>query len=315
MPSIKASEFKANYTRFKSYTSQNELIVSWGLLIILSLIWGSSFILIKKGLVVLSAGEVGALRIVSASLFLLPLAIKKLRTVSKRHLGLLLASGLMGSFFPAFLFAKAQTQLTSSMTGILNALTPLFVLVVGGFMFKQKITANQIFGLIVGFIGTGLLIFAKSGGGFGEINFYAFFVVLATFLYGNNLNLIKFYIPDLKPVVISSVSMMLIGPFAAGYLFFGTDFITNISNKEGAFYAVSAIVLLGVMGTALALILFNKLVQMTSPVFTSSVTYFIPIVAVLWGLLDGEQFFIGHFIGMAAIILGVFLANKKKKGS
>jgi drug/metabolite transporter (DMT)-like permease len=309
----RASALKSNLSKIQAYTSQNDGIMAWGLLLLLSLIWGSSFILIKKGLIVLSSGEVGALRIVSASLFLLPLGIRKLKTIKKKHFLLLLISGLMGSFFPAFLFAKAQTQLNSSMTGILNALTPLFVLVVGSAFFKQKITINQTLGLIIGFVGTGILMLANSAGNLSDINFYALFVVLATFFYGNNLNLIKYYLPDLKPVVITSISLLLIGPFAGAYLFAGTDFIHKVATSESAGISVAAVVLLGVMGTAVALILFNKLVQLTNPVFTSSVTYLIPVVAVIWGLLDGEQFYIGHFAGMLAIILGVFLANKKKK--
>lgn len=308
---VKISALREGISKIRSY--ENELYLAWGLLLILSLIWGSSFILIKKGLVALAPGEVGSLRIFSASLFLLPFAVKQLKGLSRRQLVLLLVSGLMGSFFPAFLFAIAQTRLNSSMTGILNALTPLFVLIAGGTIFKQTITKNQSIGLLIGFAGTAILVVANSDGNIGAVNFYAFLVILATFLYGNNLNLIKFYLSELKPIAISSVSMFLIGPLSAVYLFLGTGFVEKLQNVEGVWMSVLAVITLGMAGTALALILFNKLVKITNPVFTSSVTYLIPIVAVMWGVIDGETLGLSHFAGMAAIIFGVLLANKKKK--
>ncbi len=283
------------------------------LLAILSLIWGSSFILIKRGLDVFSAGEVGALRIVAASVFLLPLAVKGIRSTEKKHWKFLLAVGFFGSLLPSFLFATAQTEIPSSVAGILNALTPLFTMLIGAIFFSQKFTNQTIFGLIIGFVGTIILIMAGSGGDISSLNYYAFYVVLATIFYGANLNLIKFRIPDLNAKTITSLSLALVGPMAAAYLFIKTDFLYKLYEVDGGLEAAGAVILLGVVGTAIALILFNKLVKITSPVFTSSVTYIIPIVAVIWGLLDGEFLYSGHYIGMVAIILGVYLANRKKK--
>jgi drug/metabolite transporter (DMT)-like permease len=292
--------------------NQNQRWLAWGLLGVLALIWGSSFILIKKGLVVYSAGEVGALRILSAALFLLPISLPKLKSVSRKQAAYLFLSGLMGSLIPAFLFAEAQTQLSSAVTGVLNALTPLFVLIVGVILFSQKINRESTLGLVIGFVGTAILILAGSGGDLGDMNFYALLVVLATFCYGNNLNLVKFYLQDLRPLAITSVSLFFVGIIAGVYLFTSTGFVDKLMHQEGALLATTAIVTLGVVGTAVALILFNNLVKMTNPLFTSSVTYLIPVVAVIWGILDGENLSIGHFLGMATVITGVYLANRKK---
>ena len=292
-------------------SKQNDLL-AWGLLLILALIWGSSFILIKKGLVVYSAGQVGAIRILSASIFLLPIAFQKLSEVKRRHWILLLSVGLTGSFIPAFLFAKAQTNLPSSVAGILNALTPLFTMIIGALAFSQKINLRTTLGLITGFIGSAILIIGGSSGDFTSLNLYAFLVVLATVFYGVNLNLIKYKIADLTAKAITSISLLIVGPLAAVYLFGLTDFMSVTLNHEKALTSLGGLVILGVMGTAIALILFNYLVKISTPIFTSSVTYIIPVIAVVWGIFDGEQLFFLHYLGMAFIIIGVYLANRRK---
>ena len=280
------------------------------MLIGLSIIWGSSFILIKKGLIVYTAGEVGALRIAAASIFLLPLAIKGLKQVKTRHWKLLLCVGFFGSLLPAFLFAKAQTQIPSSVAGILNALTPLFTMLLGVLFFDQRFGWRAVIGLIIGFLGTVFLIVAGSGGDLSDLNYYGLYVVLATIFYGANLNLIKFHIYDLGARAITSISLLMVGPMAIIYLFTATTFIAH-SQQEGALFAFSAIVILGILGTAIALVIFNQLVKITSPIFTSSVTYLIPIVAVGWGIFDGEKLFLGHYLGMAMIIAGVYIARRR----
>ena len=171
---------------------------------------------------------------------------------------------------------------------MLNGLTPIFTLIIGGLFFQQKFTKHNYIGLILAFVGTVVLLTAGSGGDISEFNYYAFFIVLATLCYGTNLNVIKRYLADLNPVVITSVSILLVGPFAGIYLLTATDFETKLATTEGAWRALGYVSLLGVMGTALALILFNKLVQITTPIFSSTVTYLIPIVALTWGILGGK---------------------------
>jgi len=291
---------------------KNQNLQAWGLLIILSLIWGSSFILIKRGLEVFGPGEVGALRILAAAVFMLPVAIPQLRKLSRYHIKLLFGIGLLGSFIPAFLFAVGQTRLDSGITGVLNGLTPIFVLVIGAVFYKQKVGKDKVLGLITAIVGTGVLLLAGSGGDLSQLNFYALFIVAATICYGTNLNVIKFHLADLKPLVITGVSVVFMGPLAAIYLFGFTDFTVTVQEAEGAWRAIGFISLLGIMGTAIALILFNHLVQITTPIFTSTVTYFIPVVAIGWGLFDGEILITGQIIGIVAIFAGVFITNRKK---
>ena len=287
--------------------------LAWGLLVLLALVWGSSFILIKKGLRALAADEVGALRILSASVFLLPVAIFQLRLLKKRHFYLLLIIGMTGSFVPAFLFAKAQTQLDSSVAGILNALTPLFTIVVGYIFFKQKLNKSTFSGLILGFTGTAFLMFSGSSSQLAEINFYALYVILATVFYAINLNIIKYKIPELPSITITSVSLLFVGPVALLYLYLATPFFSTFSLVNTDYvWSVGAIVVLGVVGTALALIIFNHLVKLTHPVFTSSVTYLIPVVAVIWGIIDNEKLYLLDYVGLMAVVSGVYLANKEK---
>lgn len=281
------------------------------LLIFLSLIWGTSFILMKRGLTVFSPGEVGSIRVVAAMLFLLPSALLKLKEIRGNQYGKLLASGLMGIFIPAFLFAAAQTKMESSVTGIMNSFTPICTLLIGIFFFGQPFRPQSLLGIIIGLAGTVILIFANYGGAIVGLNSYALLIILACILYGSNLNFIKFKITELKALTITSVSILLISPLALVYLFAFTGFTTKLSTHPDAWKALGYLVLLGIMSTSVATLLFNYLVKISTPLFTSSVTYLIPVVAVMWGLLDGERLLPGHFIGMVAIIGGVYLANRK----
>lgn len=282
------------------------------LLITLTIIWGTSFILMKKGLRAFSPGEVGAIRVVSASLFLLPFALTKLKELQLPHYWKLLTSGLLGIFFPAFLFATAQTNMDSAITGILNSLTPIFTLIIGAMLFHQHFKARSIIGILIGLSGTILLILSGTGRQIGGINSYALFVIAACICYGSNVNFIKFKITDLKSLTITSVSLLLIGPLAIIYLLSLTPFTSRFSGQqEGVWEAFGYIVLLGLMSTSVATFLFNRLIKISTPLFASSITYLIPLVAVIWGILDGEKLVAGHLAGMAAIIGGVYLANKK----
>ena len=281
------------------------------LLIILALIWGTSFILIKKGLVVFSAGEVAALRVATASIFLLPIALAHLRGLAFHDFAKLMASGLMGIFVPAFLFSFAQMHIDSSIAGIMNSLTPIWTMVIGAVLYGQRFTGFAILGTLVGFGGTLLLVMARSTGISGGINGYALLVVAATLLYGSNLNFIKYKIEHIRSITITSISVLMIAPFALVYLLFFTEFVPKLAAQEGALRAFSYVALLGLMSTAFAVVLFNRLVKTHSPLFASSVTYLIPVVAVMWGVLDGEQLYTGHYIGMLLIIGGVYLANRK----
>jgi len=284
-------------------------LLPWILLLTLAFIWGSSFILIKKGLVGLAPDEVGSLRIVAASLFLLPSAIRRLKWVEKKRMPFLLFAGLLGSLIPAFLFAVAQTQLESAITGVLNGLVPIFTILIAWLVLGQKQTRKVYLGVIIGFLGTAILITAGEGNSFSGINAYALLVVLATICYASNLNLIKQKLNDLHAVTVTSVSLLLVGPLAAIYLFGFTNFLTHVQSGRATLTSTFYICLLGILGTSIALIIFNKVLQMKDALFASSVTYIIPVFAVMWGVLDGERLYLMHYVGMLAVGLGVYIAN------
>jgi drug/metabolite transporter (DMT)-like permease len=281
-------------------------------LLLLSLIWGTSFILIKQGLKVFAPDEVGAIRVAAASFFVIPLAITRLKGVTRSDYWKLLASGLMGIFIPSFLFALAQTKLDSSVAGMLNTLTPLFTMIIGAMIFHQKFGVQAVLGILLGFGGALVLIFTRASGNIGGLNIFALPIIVACFFYASNLTFVKFKIPHIPSLTITSGSIIMIGPLALTYLFIFTEFTDKFSVNPDAWKAFGFIVLLGLMSTAVAMLIFNKLVKMSSPMFVSSATYILPIVGVMWGLLDGEKLQSGHFIGMAAILIGVYLANRKK---
>ena len=277
----------------------------------LAIIWGSSFILIKKGLDVYSPDQVGTIRIIFAALALLPFALKNLQTAFKSQWKLFLLFGIVSNLTPALLFALAETGLSSSITGILNSLTPIFTLIVGALFFSTQIQKAQIIGLVIGFAGSLALSFIGSGGELGEFNYYALYVVAATICYGFSANMVRKYFLKVEPVVLTSLAVFSVGPFSLIYLL-TTDFTSRLANVDGAWLSLFYLFILGAVGTAFALILFNRVIQTTSAVFASTVTYLIPIAAVIWGLIDNEALYPLHFVGMALIILGVFVVNKNK---
>lgn len=295
--------------------TKNSSTLALGLLLILALIWGSSFILIKKGLTALSSEEVACLRIFSAFVVLLPFAISNLKAVEKSQWKYLLSIGLAGSLIPAFLFAIAQTRLESALVGIMNTLTPLFTILIARVIYGHTQARRVYLGVALGFIGSIFLISGGNGSGIVSFNPYSLLIVLATIFYATNLNIIKEHLQGLKALPITSISLFIVGPIAGIYLFSMTNFPDKLHNIEEMILPIAYIVILGVVGTSLALIIFNHIVRLTNPLFTSSVTYIIPIVALMWGLWDGERLVIFHYIGMVLVIAGVYLANRPKKSN
>lgn len=281
------------------------------ILAFLSLVWGSSFILIKKGLIAFDPLQVGTIRIMFASLVLLPFAIKNISSHFKKDWKKFLLIGLIGNFTPAILFAYAETGITSSLAGILNALTPMFTLILGAMFFATKINKRQSTGLLIGFGGSVALSFIGSDGGLGSFNYYAAIVIVATLCYGININLLKKWFPRLSSLILTSLAMFSIGPIAVIYLL-STDFVSIVTNNDAALLSLFYLFLLGAVGTSFALVLFNKIIQITTPVFASTVTYLIPIAAVMWGIIDDEVLYPIHFVGMVMIISGVYIVNKNK---
>jgi drug/metabolite transporter (DMT)-like permease len=278
-------------------------------LLFLAIIWGSSFILMKRGLEVFDFMQVATLRIFIAFLSLIPFLPKAFKNVKRKHYLPIIIMALLGNGIPAFLFTKAQTQLDSSLVGILNAIVPLFTLILGVYFFKSKPTKTNIVGIVLGLFGAVLLTVNSLSGGV-EVNFYVWLVVLATVFYAISINVIKKYLSDLNASSITALAFLIIGPLSSVYLF-STDFTAVLMSNENGMMALVYIALLSVLGTSMAVIIFNKLISRSSAIFASSVTYLIPIVAILWGVFDGEIITPYHLFGMLIILSGVYLVNKK----
>lgn len=281
----------------------------WVFLLLLSLIWGSSFILIKKGLVGLSAFQLGSLRIIFAALFLLLIGFKSLIKIPHHQWKYVALTSLFGTFIPAYLFAIAQTQIDSSISSILNSLTPLNTLLIGAIFFHLDFRRNQIFGVLIGLAGSLLLIWNGAVHHPNQNYYYAILVVIASICYATNVNLIKKHLSDLPPLSISTGNFLVLLFPALGVLYF-TDFFTvlhEVKVQESMLY----ILILGVLGTGIANIVFFKLIQISSPVFATSVTYLIPVVAFFWGVLDHEMLTPVQLFGAFIVLVGVYLSARK----
>lgn len=283
--------------------------LKWVYLVVLSLVWGSSFILIKKGLIGLTAFQLGSLRIIFAAIFLLLIGFKSLAKIPRHQWKYIALTSMFGTFIPAYLFAIAQTQIDSSVSSILNSLTPLNTLILGTLAFGLHFRRNQIFGVLIGLIGSALLILNGALHHPEQNYYYAILVLIASICYATNVNLIKKYLSDLTPVSITTGNFLVL-LFPATIILFFSDFF-EIVQLATVQQSVLFIMILGVVGTGIANILFFKLIQMSSPVFATSVTYLIPVVAFFWGLLDHEMLTPVQFIGAFIILIGVYLSAKK----
>ena len=284
----------------------------WFYLIALSLIWGSSFILIKKALVGLEASQLGSLRIIFSSIFIFLIAWKNIFSIKKIEWKWITISAFLGSFFPAFLFAFAEKEIDSSVASIINSIVPLNTLILGMIIFKIESTKRQIIGVLIGFFGTYLLISSGLKLNPDQNYNYAGLVILCSFLYALNVNIIKKYLQHLSALTIT------VGHFTAIILpailvFLFSDFEFSSLEKDEVKTSIFYVFILALFGTALAKIIFNKLIKISSPVFASSVTYSMLIVSIFWGIVDGEKFSIYQLIATLIIGFGVILTNKKAK--
>jgi drug/metabolite transporter (DMT)-like permease len=283
----------------------------WIYLIALSLIWGSSFILIKKSLIGLSPLQVGSLRIVFSSIMIFLIAFNKIKTIQKDKWRWIAVSAVIGTFFPAFLFAFAETQIDSAVAAILNSLVPMNTVLIGLAVFKISTTKTQSVGVIIGFIGTSVLIISGSDLNPDQNYLYSGLVIICSILYATNVNLIKKYLYDVNAVAIAAGQFFVIFVPSIIVLVYSGFFDLEFRNNDLLYDSLLYVLLLSFFGTAMAKILFNKLIQISSPVFASSVTYSMLIISVLWGILDGELFNINQAVATILIIIGVYLSNKK----
>lgn len=283
--------------------------LKWVYLLVLSLVWGSSFILIKKGLVGLTAFQLGSLRIIFAAIFLLLIGFKSLLKIPRHQWKYIALTSLCGTFIPAYLFAIAETQIDSSITAILNSLTPLNTLILGASFFGITFRRSQIWGVVIGLLGCLILVFNGAVNHPEQNYYYAVLVLIASICYAVNVNLIKRYLSDLTSLSITTGNFLILLFPALGILFF-TDFF-DVVHVEQVQHSLWFILILGVIGTGIANVIFFKLIQISSPVFATSVTYLIPIVAIFWGLMDNETLTFVQCIGAFIILIGVYLSAKK----
>ena len=283
--------------------------LKWVLLTVLSLIWGSSFILIKKGLIGLTPIQLGSLRILFAGVFLFAIGFKSISKISLQQWKFIAITAFFGTFIPAYLFAIAQTEIDSSVSSILNSLTPLNTLVLGSIAFGLQFKRNQIFGVIIGLFGSALLILNGAMNHPEQNYYYALLILIASLCYATNVNLIKKHLSGMAPLSITTGNFLVLLLPATLILYF-TDFIDVVTIPQVQ-NSMLFIVILGVIGTGIANIIFFKLIQLSSPVFATSVTYLIPIVAFFWGLLDNEMLTPIQFLGAFVVLIGVYLSAKK----
>lgn len=286
--------------------------LKWVYLFILSLIWGSSFILIKKGLIGLTPVQLGAIRIIFTAFFLFIVGFNRIKSIKLREWKWVILTGLLGTFFPAFLFAFAETEIDSSVASILNSLVPLNTIILGFFVFKITSTKRQVLGVFIGLLGTLFLILNGASINTNQNYLYVLFVIIATFMYAASVNILKRHLQHMNALTIAVGNFVAIIIPALVILaasgFFKTEVLEAPSLKPALFYML----ILSLFGTAIAKVLFNKLVHIATPVFASSVTYLMTIVAVFWGILDGERFGIIQGFATTIILIGVYLAHKRK---
>ena len=288
----------------------NLAIRKWGTLIILSIIWGSSYILIKKGLTGLTPIQLGSLRVIVTTILIAPIGYQKIKKIPKEKLKWVAFSAFVGSFLPAYLFAFAETEISSSVTAVMVSLTPLFTLLISVIIFGEELLRKQVLGVIVGFLGIIVLINNE----LLESSFsllYVMFVIIAAFCYAVNANVLKYKLPNIPALGIVFMSFLFMFIPAFIILFFSdfpfADFASNPLIIESIIY----IIILALFGTAIAKVLYIKLLAISTPVFSVSTTYLMPIIAIFWGLLDGESFQPIQFIGTLIILMGVYLVTKK----
>lgn len=286
--------------------------VKWIYLILLSLVWGSSFILIKKGLLGLSPLELGSFRIIFAALFLVMVGFKSLRKINRSQWRWIFLSAFLGSFFPVYLFAFAETEIDSAIASILNSTTPLMTLIFGILFFRIVFTQNKALGVIIGLLGTLGLIFSGAQVNPDQNYFYSGLVIVASACYAINVNIIKRYMHDVSALGIATGNFLVLLIPSVIVLYFSGFSVSEVAINPVLSLSLVYVLILGVVGTGIAMIIFNKLIQISDPVFSTSVTYTIPLVALGWGFLDGEVFSYPQLLSALVILLGVFLVNRSK---
>lgn len=290
-------------------SSSNLNFTNFAILIGLSIVWGSSFFLIKKALIAFSPDQVASLRISISALAFAPVVLWNRKKIDWSKWKWLLVVGLTGSAVPAFLFSNAQTQLSSTITGILNSLSPLFTLTFGILLFGAAVIKRKIVGVLLGLSGAIVMIAIAEEGDVGGNLLYGSLVVVAAACYGLSANVVSFRLREMKSLYLSAASFCMVGLPAIIYLLFYTDFAERMVMNENAQMSLYAVLFLALIGTVVASVIFYYLIKKTSALFGSTVAYLMPIVSIGWGFFDGEFINMWHFAGMGLILGGVYLSR------
>ena len=283
----------------------------WIYLTLLSLVWGSSFILMKKALIGVTPIQLGALRMIITAIFLLLVGFKSLQKIQRKHWIYIVYTALLGTFFPSFMFAYAIYGIDSSIVSILNSFTPFNTLIFGAIFFGFTFKSKQFFGILIGLVGTLILILKGADLNPNQNYWYALLIIIASVGYAFNVNIVKKHLYDLDALAITTGNFLLLIIPATIVLSF-TDFFSTFKTESAGLESLGYITILSVVGTGIAKTMFNKLVHISTPIFSSSVTYLIPIVAILWGVLDEEKLSLIQLLAGGIILFGVYLVNKAK---
>ena len=283
----------------------------WFYLLTLALVWGSSFILMKKALIGLTPVQLGALRMLISGSFLLLIGFRSLKRIQKRHWKHIISTSLLSTFIPVFLFAYAVKGIDSSIVSILNSFTPFNTLLFGSLVFGIAFKKRQLIGVFIGILGTVILILKGADLNPNQNYLYALLVILASISYAFNVNIVKKYLHDLSALSIVTGNFLLL-LIPALIVLISTGFFSTFEFSETNMSSLGYITALAIVGTGFAKVLYNKTVHLATPIFASSVTYLIPIVAVFWGVIDGEKLSFIQLISAVIILLGVYLVNKAK---
>jgi drug/metabolite transporter (DMT)-like permease len=280
---------------------------NWILLILVSFIWGSPYILREIALESFSHNQVAAFQVFFSFLLFIPLIIKNIRKLSKENILPLLLSGITGNIGPAYFFAKAQTQINSSVAGMLNAMLPMVTLLIAILFYKASTNKKVLGGILLGFAGT--LVISFSGDSFGSSYFWGvFYVFLAILSIAISINIVSFSLPKLTGTEIASLAFLFVGPMAGIFLVF-TDLSTPLASESLS----KGVLILGLLAilTFAGVILYNQLIKKSSHIFAASIAYLIPIVAIFWGIvISGDQVSIAQIASIIIILVGVHLTSR-----
>lgn len=283
----------------------------WILLILLTIIWGSSFILIKKSLEHFTPYQVGGLRVLISGILLAPIAISNRNKFPQKKLKWIVIAALSGNFIPMFLFPIAETKVSSSIAGIINSTMPIFVIIVGMLFWKTKTTARQLIGILISFVGVTILM--TSGKEKAETHtFYIILLLLAAFLYAVSVTTVGSKLTQIPAKLLSSFVFFYVLSLPSLLTLYFSDFFQDFDYSTEKFTGLGYVTMLSVFGTGLAMMLHYRLMNVSNPLFASTVTLLMPIVAVIWGVIDGENFTMIQALGGVIILGGLIFLRKKK---